>query len=323
MRSHDHRLIGAAKNIPVNPQTPVFSFSPIVLPFSDRPLDLDLKVTAPATGDALPIILLSHGQGRSNNLNSLEGYTPLAEFWAAHGFVVIQPTHLSSLSIPVEAPPKGNEYYWKDRAQDLVRILDEIDTIEAAVPGLKGRLDKTKVAVAGHSLGSWTASLVLGAKNIDSRDGTAFEKFEKRIKVGVLLTGTGNAGEDLSDMGRLIVPFYGPDFSEMKTPALIVCGDQDVSPHLTTRGADWHADSYHLSPGPKDLLWLKGGKHGLGGVSGWDAAETQDESPELLGAVQRLTLAYLRSALYDDNSWDKALDALKQLGELGTVESKR
>ncbi|KAK6951639.1 hypothetical protein Daesc_006162 [Daldinia eschscholtzii] len=322
MRSHDHRLIGAAKNIPVNPQTPVFSFSPIVLPFSDRPLDLDLKVTAPSTGDALPIILLSHGQGLSNNLNSLEGYTPLAEFWAAHGFVVIQPTHLSSLSITVDAPPKGNEYYWKDRAQDLVRILDNIDTIEAAVPGLKGRLDKTKVAVAGHSLGSWTANLVLGAKNVDPRDGSVFEKFDKRIKVGVVLAGTGNAGSDLSDNGRIMVPFYSADFSEMKTPALVVCGDQDVSPHLTTRGADWHADCYYLSPGPKDLLWIKGAKHGLGGVSGWDAAETQDESPQLLATVQRMTLAYLRSALYGDKSWDEARGALKQLDELGAVESK-
>ncbi|KAI8961500.1 alpha/beta-hydrolase [Daldinia sp. FL1419] len=322
MRSHEHRLIGAAKNIPVNPQTPVLSFSPIVLPFADRPVDLDVKVTAPSTGDALPIILLSHGQGRSNNLSSLEGYTPLAEFWAAHGFVVIQPTHLSSSSITVDAPPKGNEYYWKDRAQDLVRILDELDTIEAAVPGLKGRLDKTKVAAAGHSLGAWTACLLLGAKNIDPCDGATFEKFEKRIKAGVILANAGKAGSDMSDTGRTMVPFYAPDFSEMKTPALVVCGDQDVSPHLTTRGADWHADCYTFSPGPKELLWLKGGKHGLGGVSGWDAAETQDESPELLAVVQRMTLAYLRSALYGDKSWDDACDALKQLGELGTVESK-
>ncbi|KAF3063818.1 hypothetical protein GL218_02646 [Daldinia childiae] len=322
MRSYEHRLIGSAINIPVSPQTPVFSFSPIVLPFSDRPVDLDLKVTVPATGDALPIILLSHGQGQSNNLNSQEGYTPIAEFWAAHEFVVIQPTHLSSLSITVDSPPEGSEYYWQDRAQDLVRILDEIDTIEASVPGLMGRLDKTKVAVAGHSLGSWTASLLLGAKNVDPRNGTSFEKFDKRIKAGVLLAGTGNAGADLSDTGRLMVPFYGPDFSGMKTPTLVVCGDQDVSPHLTIRGADWHADSYYLSPGSKDLVWIKGGKHGLGGVSGWDAAETQDESPQRLGAVQRMTLAYLRSALHGDNSWDEARDALKQLSELGTIESK-
>jgi hypothetical protein len=37
----------------------------------------------------------------------------------------------------------------------------------------------------------------------------------------------------------------------MTTPALVVVGDDDVSPHLTVRGADWHADPYFLSPGPK------------------------------------------------------------------------
>ncbi|KAI1371364.1 alpha/beta-hydrolase [Hypoxylon crocopeplum] len=322
MRSRDHVLIGAAKSIPVNAQTPVYTFSPIVIPFADRPVDLELKVTAPATGDALPIILLSHGQGRSNHLNSIEGYTPLAEFWAAHGFVVIQPTHLSSVYLGLNAP-KGSEYFWQDRAQDMTRILDHLDVVEAAVPGLKGRLTKTKVAVAGHSLGAWTASMLLGAKNVNPHDGSVVNKLETRIKAGVVLTGTGKAGSDLSDFGRTMVPFYGPDFSEMRTPALVVCGDEDVSPHLTIRGADWHADCYTLSPGPKDLFWVKGAKHGLGGVSGWDAAETQDESPERLGAVQRMTLAYLRSALYDgDKSWAEACKALETLPQLGTVESK-
>ncbi|KAI1411819.1 alpha/beta-hydrolase [Hypoxylon sp. FL1857] len=323
MRSRDHALIGVAKNIPVNAPTQVYTFSPIVLPYPDRPVDLEVKVTAPATGDALPIILISHGQRQSNHLNSLEGYTPLAEFWAAHGFVVIQPTHLSSLYLRLEAP-KGQEFYWQDRAQDMTRILDQLDVIEAAVPGLKGRLDKAKVAVAGHSLGAWTASLLLGAQNVNPHDGSVTNKFEKRIKAGVVLTGTGKAGPDLSDMGRRMVPFYGPDFSTMSTPALVVCGDEDVSPHLTVRGADWHADSYHLAPGPTDLLWIKGGKHGLGGISGWDAAETKDESPERLGAVQRLTWAYLRSALYEgDTAWDQAREALKQHKELGSVESKK
>ncbi|KAI1406386.1 alpha/beta-hydrolase [Hypoxylon fuscum] len=322
MRFHDHALIGAAKHIPVNSATPVFTFSPIVLRYPERPVDLELKVTAPSTGDALPIILLSHGQGRSNHLNSLEGYTPLAEFWAAHGFVVIQPTHLSSLSLGLQAP-KGQEYYWQDRAQDMSRVLDQLDTIEAAVPGLKGRLDRCKVAVAGHSLGAWTANLLLGAENTDARDGSVVSKLEKRIKVGVVLTGTGSGGLALSELGRGMVPFYGPDFSEMSTPALIVCGEEDVSPHLTTRGADWHAECYHLSPGPKDLFWVKGAKHGLGGISGWDAAETQDEGPERLGAVQRVTLAYLRSALYEgDRAWDEACKALEKHGELGWVESK-
>lgn len=322
MRSHDHALIGDAAHIPVNPPTPVLTFSPIVLPYPSRPVNLDIKVSAPSTGASLPIILLSHGQGRSNNLNSLEGYTPLAEFWAAHGFVVIQPTHLSSMSLRLEAP-EDNTYFWKDRAQDMVRILDQLDAIEAAVPGLQGRLDRTRVAVAGHSLGAWTASMLLGATNTDPRDGSVTESFERRIKAGVILTGTGNAGSDLSDMGHAMVPFYGPDFSSMHTPALVVCGTEDVSPHLTTRGADWHADCYHLSPGPKDLLWVKGSGHILGGISGWDAVETTDESPERVGLVQRMTLAYLRSALCDgDKSWDEARQALEKIERLGTTEKK-
>ena len=40
-------------------------------------------------GSGLPVILLSHGHGPSNNLSSLNGYAPLANLWAAHGFAVI------------------------------------------------------------------------------------------------------------------------------------------------------------------------------------------------------------------------------------------
>jgi len=71
------------------------------------------------------------------------------------------------------------------------------------------------------------------------------------------------------------------------------------------------------------LLSLFGGGHGLGGISGYDAAETTDESPERVAAVQRLSWAYLRSALYpQDTAWPAACAALGQLNELGWVECK-
>ena len=323
MHTNYHALIGAAADIPVNAPEAIISFSPVVLPAPGRPADLQLRVTVPSTGDSLPIILFSHGQGRSNSLSSLEGYAPLCEFWAAHGFAVLQPTHLSSAFLGLKAP-EGQELFLQERATDMVRILDQLDRIEAAVPGLQGRLDRTRVAVAGHSAGAFTATLLLGASNTDPRDGSTWYKPETRIKAGVVLAGIGNGGADISEFGKTLVPFYGADFSKMKTPALVVYGDEDVSPHLTVRGADWHADSYALAPGPKDLLTLKGAKHGLGGVSGWDAGETLDESPERLGVVQRMTWAYLKSQLYEgDGVWVKASEALKGLEGQGDIESKK
>jgi predicted dienelactone hydrolase len=323
MHTGYHALIGAAADIPINSPKPVISFSPVVLPASGRLVDLQLRVTVPSTGDALPIILLSHGHGRSNSLSSLEGYVPLYEFWAAHGFAVLQPTHLSSAFLGLKAP-KGQELFWQERAIDMVRILDNLDAVEAAVPGLKGRLDRTRVAIAGHSAGALTTAMLLGASNTDPRDGSSWYKPETRIKAGVVLAGVGNGGEDISENGKTLLPFYGGDFSTMATPALIVYGDEDVNPHLTSRGSDWHADPYTLAPGSKDMLILKGAKHGLGGISGWDAGETLDESPERLAVVQRMTWAYLRSQLYKgDGAWAEARKAFEGLGEQGKVESKR
>lgn len=56
--------------------TPVLSVGPVVLPAPDRAVDLEVRVSAPVTGSDLPVILLSHGQGYSNHLSSLNGYAP-------------------------------------------------------------------------------------------------------------------------------------------------------------------------------------------------------------------------------------------------------
>ncbi|MFI0214025.1 alpha/beta hydrolase family protein [Streptomyces lydicus] len=304
---------------------PVLSVSPVVLAAPDRAVDLEVRVSAPVTGSDLPVILLSHGQGYSNHLSSLNGYAPLVNFWAAHGFVVIQPTHLSSRTLSLDPDTPGAPLYWRSRAEDMRRILDQLDVIEAAVPQLLGRLDRSRVAVAGHSMGGHTASLLLGARLTDPHDGTEVNLAEPRIKAGVLLAAPGRGGDAVTDFVAENYSFFlTMDFSQMSTPTLVVAGDKDDSAHLTVRGPDWHADPYVLSPGPKALLTLFGAEHGLGGVSGYDVAETTDENPERVAAVQRLTWAYLRTELYPgDSAWQAAGEALASAPEpLGRVESK-
>ncbi|MEU7235562.1 alpha/beta hydrolase family protein [Streptomyces chrestomyceticus] len=305
--------------------TPVLSVAPVVLTVPGRAVDLQLRISAPVAGSDLPVVLLSHGQGYSHHLSSLNGYAPLANFWAAHGFAVIQPTHLSSRTLDLDPATPGAPLHWRSRAEDMRHILDRLDVIEAAVPQLPGRLDRERIAVAGHSMGGHTASLLLGARLTDPDDGTVVDLAEPRIKAGVLLAAPGRGGDALTTSVAEAFPFMATmDFSRMVTPTLVVAGDKDDSAHLTVQGPAWHADPYVLSPGPKSLLTLFGAEHGLGGVSGYDVAETTDESPERVSAVQRLTWAYLRSQFHPgDSAWEAACEALTTGPDaLGRVEAK-
>ncbi|MFG2342392.1 alpha/beta hydrolase family protein [Streptomyces yangpuensis] len=305
---------------------PVLSFSPVVLPVAGRPVDLQVRVSAPATGTGLPVILLSHGHGPSNNLSSLNGYAPLADFWAAHGFVVVQPTHLTSRTLAhLVADAPGAPDFWRSRAEDMSHILDRLHHIENTVPQLAGRIDPTKVALAGHSLGGFTAALLLGAGLTDPDTGNVVRLLEPRIKAGVLLAPPGRGGDVFNGPMAEQWPIIGAvDFSTMTTPALVVTGDKDDSRHFTDMGPDWHADPYTLAPGPKTLLTLFDAEHGLGGIAGYDAAETTDESPERVAAVARFTAAYLHTQLYPgDNAWQTIHEALTTGPDpAGRAESK-
>ncbi|MGN9781846.1 alpha/beta hydrolase family protein [Nonomuraea sp. ZG12] len=292
--------------------TPVVSVHPTALPAPDRGEDLRVRISAPVTGHELPVIVFSHGFGQSAT-----GYAPLADFWASHGFVVIQPTHLDSRTLNLPPDDPRTPLIWKFRVDDLKLVLDRLDLLETSVPGLAGRLDRTRIAVAGHSWGAQTASTLLGARVLNA-DGTPGEDMsDPRIKAGVLLTVTGTGGADLSPFAAEHFPFMSPSFADMTTPALIVAGDQDDSP-LSLRGPDWFTDAYHLSPGGKSLLTLAGAEHSLGGISAYESTETTDESPERVALIQRLTWAYLRDTLgLKDATWPASVDSA-----LGHLDSK-
>jgi dienelactone hydrolase len=313
-----------AAGVPVNDPIPVTTFSPVVLPVPGRIVDLQIKVSAPATGTDLPVILLSHGHGPSNFVSSLDGYGPVANFWAAHGFAVIQPTHLDAMMLGLrEADNPEAPLYWRSRPQDMSYIIDRLDDIEAAVPGLGGRLDAGRIAAVGHSLGGHTVGMLCGQRATDPADGTGVDLRDDRVKAGVLMAPPGN-GDGLAGFAREHYPVLATtDFATMTTPALVIAGDKDQNPMFSDR-EDWRADAYELSPGPKSLLTIFGGEHGLGGVAMWDSAETTDENPERVAAVRALTWAYLRSTLYPgDSALPDAIAALEsQPDPVGKVDSK-
>ena len=296
---------------------PIVSVKPVVLAAPERGDDLTVRVTAPVSGTGLPVVVFSHGFG-----GSLDKYAPLADFWAANGFVVLQPTHLDSRTLAVTPEDPRYRTIWRVRIDDLVRVLDEIDTLVAAVPGLAGRVDAKRIAVAGHSWGAQTASTLLGA-GVRDASGTPGEDFaDKRVTAGVLLSLTGT-GESLTPFAAENFPFMHPEFSSLTTPALIVTGDNDQS-LLSTRGPDWFTDAYFMSPGAQHLLTLFGGEHSLGGIVGYGSAETTDENPERVALIQRITTAYLRTALaVDAESFAAARAEMAQnAASVGRLDSK-
>ncbi|MGI5290117.1 alpha/beta hydrolase family protein [Nonomuraea polychroma] len=304
-------------NVAMSAPTPVVSMKPVVLSAPGRGEDLQVGVSAPAAAGDLPIIVFSHGFGWSMN-----GYAPLADFWAAHGFVVLQPTHLDSRTLGIPAEDPRTPRMWRFRIEDLKRVLDGLDVLEASVPGLSGRLDRSRIAVAGHSWGAQTASTLLGARVLDSDGVPGEDMSDPRVKAGVLLALPG-LGDDLTPFAAENLPFMKPSFDNMITPALIVAGDHDQSA-LSTRGPDWFTDPYTYSPESKSLLTLFGAEHSLGGIPGYEVAETTDESFARVALIQRLTVAFLRSALHSgDTSWQAAATALREdPNPLGKLQSK-
>lgn len=296
----------------------VMAFGPLSMPAQERGQDLHFKVSVPAFGANLPIILLAHGFGKS-----MRDYSPLVDHWTESGFAVIQPTFLDSFTVGLEPSDPRAPEIWKHRVSDLVRILDNLDHIEEAVPHLKGRLDKKRIAAVGHSYGGQTVGMLLGARVIRPDGSICEDMSDLRIKTAVLLSTAGLGGEFLTPFAAENFSFMSPSFSELTTPTLVFAGDKDDSP-LSTRGPDWFTDVYKLSPGANAVVTLFGGEHLLGGITGYGAADTTDESPARVAAIQELSTAYLRSELLGDTtSWNDAVRDFSVHAEpQGRIEQK-
>ncbi|MFD4642980.1 alpha/beta hydrolase family protein [Lentzea sp. NPDC058436] len=295
--------------------TPFISVKPVVLPAPDRGDDLQVRVTAPASGTGLPIVVLAHGFS-----GSMSAYDPLVDFWAGNGLVVVQPTFLDSLTLGLTPADPRYADIWRFRVQDVQRVLDDLDQVLAAVPGLAGRTSPDRIAVAGHSWGAQTVGMLLGARVIGA-DGPGPNLRDPRVKAGVLFAATGHGGDDLTPFAQEnFGAFMSPDFTELTTPILTVAGDHDQS-LLGTRGPDWFTDVHHHSPGARALLTLFGGEHSLGGIHGYNATDTTDESPARVALIRRASAAFLHDVLGgDDLAW-KRLQA-EDLDPVGRLDVK-
>ncbi|MBI3928980.1 MAG: alpha/beta fold hydrolase [Armatimonadetes bacterium] len=125
---------------------------------SARIVGLDVSFWLPPGGaQKAPLVVFSHGF-HGNSLQS----TFLMEALAQDGYVVVAPNHKDAVrkgshgslkpELPLTDPGAWTDATFKDRRDDIVALLQQLQ----ADPEWDSRVDWSRLALAGHSLGGYT-----------------------------------------------------------------------------------------------------------------------------------------------------------------------
>ncbi len=159
------------------------------------PRTLDTTVRYPTTGGPYPLIVFAHGFALTPVT-----YGVLLSAWARAGYVVAAPW------FPLEkanAPGGPKESDLINEPNDISFVISRLLTLNGRLGGvLAGRIDPTKIAVAGHSDGGVAALAVAYGRHLRDR----------RLRAAIVMSGA-----ELRGMGAF--PRQGPALLAMQGTA--------------------------------------------------------------------------------------------------------
>jgi predicted dienelactone hydrolase len=140
------------------------------------------------------------------------------------------------------------------RVLDDKLILDRLDDIEYELPDLEGRIERTRIGIAGHSAGAMTSALMAGTHcdmPINGPGGPETAGLaEPRASAFLLLSGQGRGGA-----------FDEHSWEDITRPMMVMTGSLDASPR-THETPESRTDPYtYAPPGDKYLLIIEGAAH--------------------------------------------------------------
>jgi dienelactone hydrolase len=220
-----------------------------------RNRQVPVKIYYPQTGAGpFPVIIFSHGLGGTR-----EGYEYLGRHWASYGYVSVHPQHLGSddsvwqgQADPMEAMREAIRDINNalDRLRDIPFVLDQVTALNAHDPVLAGRLDLTRLGMAGHSFGAWTTMAEAG-EIFTLPSGQELSFAEPRFKAAISMSASGPSNK--ADLDHA--------YSAITIPILHMTGTQDYSIVTDSTPADKRVGFDHTHGADAFLVTFNGGDH--------------------------------------------------------------
>ena len=266
---------------------------------STRNRTVPVKIYLPKSGTApYPVVIFSHGLGGSR-----EAAPYLGQYLSDHGYVCVHIQHEGSdRGVINEGVSKGADSVLPTlqaaangknlilRAKDVSFIIDELQRRNTSDPILKGRLDLSKLAIAGHSFGAGTALAVSGQSYAFASRPLA----DDRIKAAIYLSAPAHASKRAPDS------IYGG----IKIPGLLMTGTEDSSPIGGTTPAERRLPFDGITAPHQYLINFTGGDHMIFG--GTRFKRPNDEMFQTI--ISKASLEFLDAYLKGNKSAQEWLD---------------
>jgi predicted dienelactone hydrolase len=255
-----------------------------------RHRSLPIRLRAPAAPGPRPAVILSHGLGGSRAGLAYLGHA-LAEagFWAIH---LQHPGTDSSIWQGVADRRTAFAAAALDIGQALARLqdgifaLDEIARRSANGAGpLRGRVDLSRLAAAGHSYGAWTVQHLLGQRIPGGDRGLHLP--ETRLKAGIILSPIPPQG---------LPPRLA--FARISAPMLHVTGTEDRTFLDGASPEDREIPFRSITTHPQVLAVLSGATHAA--FADEAAAGSRWGESAYHARTAALAVLFLRATLLED-----------------------